>query len=453
MPNFRQSRLIKFFYNLPGATNTYHFLWAWTGAAAYRHPSRKIVVIGVTGTKGKTTTLELINAVLEAAGKKTALLSSLREKIDGTTEKNRTGNSMPGRAYIQRFLHRAVQAGCEYALVEVTSQGVVLHRHEFIKWDIGVITNLHPEHIEAHGSYENYRAAKLGFLQHVLRNGGEVFLNRDDKEYPFFARSLSGAAAKETAASPAYAPTIGYSKDDVFLKDCLPRIEAARGNFLLSDFNKENIAVAAAIARRLGVDDVTIEKAILGFNGVPGRMEFVRANGWTAVVDYAHTPESLEAAYRAVKPKPTAGHPHPKLIAILGACGGGRDKWKRSAMGAVAARWCDEIVLTNEDPYDEDPEEILNEIEKGIHESDKTPHVVRIMDRTEAIRRAFAQATAGDVIIGTGKGSEEWIHVANGKKVPWNERAKFEEAMQVKKIMDAPDRETGNKTDKVTATG
>ncbi len=434
MPNLKEHRLVKFFYNLPGASSAYHFLWAWTGAALYRHPSSEVVTIGVTGTKGKTTTLELINAILEAAGKKTALLSSLRIKIGDRSAKNRTGNSMPGRAYIQDFLHKAARIKCDYALVEVTSQGVAAHRHRFVKWHMGVITNIHPEHIESHGSYEKYRAAKLSFLQYVLKRGGEVFLNRDDGEYNFFFNEL---------AAPPNVP-VNYSKEDEFLKDCLPRIEAARRTlngkgtaaetFILSDFNIEHIAVAAAIGRRLGIDDATIEKAILNFKGVPGRMEFIRANGWTAVVDYAHTPESLEAAYRAVKPKPTKDHPHPRLIALLGSAGGGRDKWKRPAMGAVAARWCDEIILTDEDPYDEDPEEIVNEVEKGIRDEDpgKMAHTLRIMDRAEAVHKAFDLAREGDVIIGTGKGSEEWIHVANGRKVPWSERSAFEDAMRIK---------------------
>jgi UDP-N-acetylmuramoyl-L-alanyl-D-glutamate--2,6-diaminopimelate ligase len=430
MASFKERRLVKLFYNFPGALSAYHFLWAWTGATVYRHPSKKLFVIGVTGTKGKTTTLEIINAILEAGGKRTALLSSLRVKIGEKSAKNHTGNSMPGRAFIQKFLRDAARAKCEYALIEVTSQGVVAHRHQFIKWDMGVITNLAPEHIESHGSFENYRAAKLSFLQYVFRQGGQVFLNRDDKEFPFFFDALA-----------AFSPT-AYSKEDEFLKNYLPKIQAARKEvggdsrerFILSDFNIENIAVAAAIGKKLGIDDATIERAILNFEGVPGRMEFVRANGYTAVVDYAHTPDSLEAAYKAVQPKPSAEYPHPRLIALLGGAGGGRDKWKRPAMGAIAARYCDEIILTNEDPYDEDPLEILDEIARGIAEADpeKAKRVYNIIDRKEAARKAFALAQPGDMIIGTGKGSEDWIHIAGGAKVPWNERKLFEEMMQEK---------------------
>ncbi len=433
MASIKESRFIKFFYNLPGVTSTYHFLWAWTGATLYRHPSRKLIVIGVTGTKGKTTTIELINTVLEAAGERTALLSSLRVKVGERTAKNQTHNSMPGRAFLQRFLRDASRAGCKYALIEVTSQGVVLHRHRFVAWDIGVLTNLAPEHIESHGSFENYRAAKLSFLEYVCAHGGQVFLNRDEKNFEFFVRALSEHAL------------MSYSKEDETLKNCLPKIRAAEGSvdgngvrsekFLLSEFNEENIAVAAAIAKKFGIDDATIEKAILNFEGVPGRMEFVKANGYTAVVDYAHTPDSLEAAYKAVKPKPSPTNPNPRLICILGAAGGGRDKWKRPAMGAIAAKYCDEIILTDEDSYDEDPAAIVAAIKEGIvneHYPAATLH--EMLDRRAAIQKAVAIARpgAGDVIIGTGKGSEECIHIAGGKKIPWNEREMFEESLQKK---------------------
>jgi UDP-N-acetylmuramoyl-L-alanyl-D-glutamate--2,6-diaminopimelate ligase len=357
-------------------------------------------------------------------------------KIGEAVRKNETCNSMPGRAFLQKFLRDAVRAGCNYALIEVTSQGVVLHRHRFVHWDVGVLTNLAPEHIESHGSFEKYRAAKLAFLEYVCAGGGQVFLNRDEKNFEFFVRSLF----KHEPMS--------YSKEDETLKNCLPKIRAARTQdaptadgtrqekFLLSEFNEENIAVAAAIAKKFGIDDATIEKALLNFGGVPGRMEFVRANGYTAVVDYAHTPDSLEAAYKAVKPKPSNNYPNPRLICVLGAAGGGRDKWKRPAMGAVAARYCDEIVLTDEDPYDEKPLDIMAAIKEGIlNEHYPTEALYEIVDRRAAIEKAVALArpNAGDVIIGTGKGSEEWIHLAHGDTVPWNERAEFEELLALQK--------------------
>lgn len=417
----------------PGLRPAYHFLWAWLAARIHRFPSGRIFVIGVTGTKGKTTTLELLNAILEAAGKRTALLSSLRVKVDGESEKNPTGNSMPGRARLQKFLSRAVAARCQYALIEVTSQGVVQHRHRFIGWNIGAITNLAPEHIEAHGSFENYRKAKLDFLKYVVRRGGKVFLNRDDKHFTFFADELARSFKQPRALT--------YSREDEWLRNYLPRfapLRAASGSatprFLFSGFNEDNIAVAVAIARELGVHDATIEAALMDFRGVPGRMEFVARGLYTAIVDYAHTPDSLEAAYRAAKPGPAVHYPDPRLICILGAAGGGRDRWKRPEMGKIAAEYCDEIILTDEDPYDEEPTEIVKEVRSGILGGDPDlANVYEILDRREAIKKAVQLARPGDVIIGTGKGSEDWIHVARGKKLPWNERREFEEALMRKR--------------------
>lgn len=423
----KENKIAKFFYNFPGASSTYHFLWAWSGAMFHWRQDHGLAVIGVTGTKGKTTTLELLNAILEEAGHRTALLSSLRVKIGEKSVKNRTGNSMPGRGAVQKFLHDAARTGCKYALVEVTSQGVVLHRHRFVHWDVGVLTNLAPEHIEAHGSFENYRAAKLSFLEYVCARGGQVFLNRDDQHFPFFAAALARHAPVRT------------SKEDETIKDAVPRILAARKaegagapGFILSDFNQENIAIAAAVAKRFGVEDAAIERAILNFRGVPGRMEFISGGGYTAVADYAHTPDSLEAAYRAAKPRPSPEHPSPRLICVLGAAGGGRDTWKRPAMGAVAAKYCDDIILTDEDPYDEDPARIVGAIREGVLGAGFPEARLReTLDRREAIRMAIglARPEGGDVVIGTGKGSEEWIHVAHGGKLPWHEREEFEKAI------------------------
>ena len=424
----KRSRIAKLFYRFPRLVSAYHHLWAWFGAVANGYPSRKIFVIGVTGTKGKTTTLELLNAMLEAAGRRTALLSSLRVKIGAASGKNNLGNTMPGRGYIQQFLKRAVEVKCAYALVEVASQGIISHRHEFIDWKAGVLTNLAPEHIESHGSFENYRTAKLDFLKYVLARGGTVFLNRDDQHFIFFNKALE---------SP---KTVLYSKDDKELKNYFLKIEsphfARRGSmpkFVLTDFNRENAAAAAAVAKTLGVDEAAIERALASFNGVPGRMEFITKGPYTAIVDYAHTPDSLEAAYAAARPKPNANYPDARLVCVLGAAGGGRDKWKRSEFGRIAGALCDEIILTTEDPYDEDPAEIIREIKSGILPEDaEAVNVYEIPDRREAVKYAVTLARPGDVVIGTGKGSEDWIHAARGKKIPWSERRAFEEALEEK---------------------
>lgn len=417
--------LVRIFYKLPGLVWLYHFILALLGAMLYGQPSKKIFVIGVTGTKGKTTVLEILNAILESAGKKTALISSLRAKIGGESTKNALDNTMPGRFYIQKFLRDAVSVGCQYALIEVTSQGVVLSRHRFINWNSGLLINLAPEHIEAHGSFEKYRKAKLDFLRYVGDRGGKIFVNEDDKNAGFFFAALKK-----------FKP-IAYSKNDREVSRILPRHSPLRAatdiqppEFLLSDFNKENLAAAVVIAKSIGIGERAIEDALRHFRGVPGRMEFIQWKPFAVVIDYAHTPDSLEAVYRALSAKHESRSS--KMICVFGAAGGGRDRWKRPAMGKIAAEYCDEIILANEDPYDEKPEEILSEIKSGMI-GGKPETIKEILDRRIAIEEAVGLAKNGDTVIITGKGSENWIHMKRGKKIPWNERNVVEKIIKSKK--------------------
>lgn len=427
----------------------YHFMLAVLGAWIYRFPSKKLYLIGVTGTKGKTTTVELLNSILEAAGEKTALISSTRVKVADESVDNDTENSMPGRFFIERTLRRAVSAKCTAAIIEVTSQGIDLSRHRFLSWDIGVITNIAPEHTEAHSSFEKYRNAKLKFLDYVLRKHGTVFINRSDTNSQFFIDELKNRKI-----------VFLYSRDDAHMQSLLARpgfirrAKDAAPEFILSDFNKDNIAAAEAVARYIKISEDTIESGIHNFRGVPGRMEFVERSGITAVIDYAHTPESLEGVYKAIRQmveeqqrtndkklitnnkeiKADLSHEFQvgsnKLICVLGSAGGGRDAWKRPVLGELAAKYCDTVVLTNEDPYDEDPSQILSDIKSGISNSQfSISNVTEILDRAEAIKRAISFAHKGDIVIITGKGSEKYIHGANGVKTPWSERGVVENAL------------------------
>ncbi|MBI4059741.1 UDP-N-acetylmuramyl-tripeptide synthetase [Candidatus Giovannonibacteria bacterium] len=424
-------KVFELVYKLPGLVWFYHFLLALLGVLIYGRPDKKLFIIGITGTKGKTTTLELLNSTLEQAGKKTALLSSLRVKIGETSEKNRLGNTMPGRAYIRKFLKKAVRAGCTYALVEVTSQGVVCSRHRFISWNVGVLTNLAPEHIESHGSFENYRNAKLSFLEYVLRGKGKVFINRDDKNSEFFTEKLRGFGTET------------YSRNDPSTRNLLSSADG-HNPFLSSDFNQDNAASAIVVARDLGIDEEPIKEALRGFGGVPGRMEFVAREPFSVVVDYAHTPDSLKKVYTFLREQVAKSKGQSeigsspsalgsKLICVLGAAGGGRDKWKRSVMGKIAAGYCDEVILTNEDPYDEKPEDIVEELARGFEELKPPSQLFKIIDRREAIAKAISLAQEGDTVVITGKGSEDFIHVAGGKKVPWNDRRVAEEILAERK--------------------
>lgn len=410
----------------------YHFLMAWAGSVWYGHPSRKLFVIGVTGTKGKSSTLEIINAVLETAGKKTALLGSVRRKVLHESKKGKTGNTMPGRFAIQGFLHDAVCAGAEFALIEVTSEGVLQHRHRFIDWDAAFFLNIAPEHIERHGSFENYRAAKVSFFEYCSKSKKPTkyfFVNEDDENASWFAD-----AAKQTkngkliffSLESFYEEASSYGNDLISAEG-----RRAINEWFVPDFNVTNAAAVWAFAKTQNIPWKTFMKALWEFQGVPGRFEFVQKEPFAVVVDYAHTPDSLEKAYDAVRPEAVFGE-HGSLICLLGSAGGGRDKWKRPQMGKIAASKCDYLILTNEDPFDEDPEAILKEIERGFLEYSgrRTKNYWKVVDRKEAMQKALSLAKDGDVVMMTGKGSESSIRIAHGKKIPWNEREVVEETLR-----------------------
>ncbi len=384
----------------------YHFILAWAGAVIYRHPARKLFVIGVTGTKGKSTVVELINAALVAVGSRTALSSSVRIKIDDQSRVNSSGNTMPGRFFLQSFLRKAVKAGCGYALIEVTSEGARQYRHRFIDFNAAVLTNLHPEHIESHGNFEKYREAKLTFFRDVARFSAKskkyFFVNKDDENAEYFMEASGGKAAS-------------YSKKDIAGYDLSPA--------LLGDFNRENVAAADAVLGAIGIPEMIRRETFRTFGGVPGRLEFVVKKPFAVVVDYAHTPGSLKTVYQTlrcdVKPQ--------KLICVLGAAGGGRDKWKRPEFGRIASEYCDKIIITNEDPFDEDSAGIISEIFSGVAPGRDAS---KIIDRREAIKEAVKSAADGDAVIITGKGSEPYIRVARGKRIPWSDKKIVEEIIK-----------------------
>lgn len=396
----------------------YHWFWALVGALLCGFPSRKLFVIGVTGTKGKSTTAELIAVILQAAGKRTALLTSVWRAAGDARERNASGNSMPGRGAVQAFLRRAVRAGCTNAVIEVTSQGVAQHRHRFIDWDAAVFLNLSPEHLESHGSFEKYRAAKVAFfasLAHSAKRERWFFVNAGDPNSAYFiaaGEKVSGARVVKFAGTP-----------------------AIKNPWFAPDFNRENAAAALAVADALRVPRDVAMGTLERFGGVPGRLEYVQREPFTVVVDYAHTPDSLEKVYQYLREQ-IANSKEQRLICVLGSAGGGRDTWKRPAMGEIAARFCNEIILTNEDPYDENPATILGEIEVGFSQipnslptgdlpkGDKfqiPKSYRRILNRREAIQAAVVLARPGDTVVITGKGSESWIHVGHRKKVPWSD--------------------------------
>lgn len=383
----------------------YHFCLAGLGALWYRFPAKKIFVVAVTGTKGKTTTIELINTILETAGFETALSSTLRFKIGHHSEANQHKMTMPGRLFLQKFLRQAVAARCDYAIIEMTSEGAKQHRHRFIELDALIFTNLSPEHIESHGSYEKYLAAKLNIAQALERSAKPnkvLVVNGDDQAAAEFLKitvptklRFGLSEAKPITASPTHT-TLTVAGEPVTTP-------------LLGTFNLYNILAAASFAQSQKIKPRIIKQAIEGFGGVRGRLEPVGRQTFEVFVDYAHTPDSLKQVYEIFK--------HRRLICLLGGTGGGRDHWKRPAMGQLAGRYCHSVILTNEDPYDEDPVKIVREIAAGV--DGLRPQI--IMDRRLAIREAIKQAKPGNVVLITGKGTDPYIMGPRGLKTAWDD--------------------------------
>ena len=368
----------------------YHLCLVFLGAVLYGFPSKRIKVIGVTGTNGKTTVVNLITKILEEAGHKTASLSSIKFKIINQETPNTLKMTMPGRFKLQKFLKQAVKAGCQYVVLEVTSEGIKQHRHRFINFTIAVFTNLTPEHIEAHKGFENYKRAK-GKLFQATR--GIHVINLDDENAKYFL---------QFSANKKY--TYGLTQGNINTKNTQFKLR------LIGDFNTYNALAAICVGVSQGIDLVTCQRALEKVEEIPGRMEEVISQPFKIFVDYAFTPNALEKVYQTLKPQ------NAKMICVLGACGGGRDKWKRPVLGEIAAKYCNEIIVTNEDPYDEDPMKIIEEVAEGTKGKAE-----KILDRREAISRALGLADDGDIIIATGKGSEPWMCLAHGKKIPWNE--------------------------------
>ena len=393
----------------------YHFLLALTGTIIYRHPSRHIFVVGITGTKGKSSTAEFVNAALSAAGKKTAVLSTIRFKIGDTTRPNKYKMTMPGRFFTQKFLREAVDAGCDAAIIEMTSEGARFFRHLGVELDALIFTNLSPEHIESHGSFANYKRAKLRLAKRLAQSKKPVRMaigNIDNEHAPSF---LIWPVEKN----------IGYS-----LKDAQILSENEHGSTikwngidisipLPGRFNISNALAALTLAREMDLSLEEAKKGIEKLSLIRGRVERVDAGqAFSVIVDYAHTDDSLKKLYEAF--------PTSRKIAVLGSTGGGRDSWKRPVLGKIADEYCDEIIVTNEDPYDEDPMKIVNEVASGV--KNHTPHI--ILDRREAIAKALSLAQPGDTVLISGKGTDPYIMGPHGTRLPWDDATVAREELE-----------------------
>ena len=397
----------------------YHFFLAALAVLIYRFPSRHIKIIAITGTKGKTTTAEIINAILEKNGHKTALASTLRLKVGGLSEQNPYKMTLKGRFFVQQFLRKAVQAKCEYVIIEMTSESVAQFRHKFINFDALVFTNLSPEHIESHGSFEKYLEAKLKLrdaLEHSSKKETVVVANADDEHGRDFLNVSKSQKIPFSTKDMSY--TSAHGGLEITYKELVIQSK------LEGEFNAMNILAAIKLTEHLIIPPENIKKGVESVSLIRGRVEHIHTKQkFDVIVDYAHTPDSLEKIYKTFK--------HKKKICVLGNTGGGRDTWKRPEMGRIAQEYCEEVVLTNEDPYDENPEKIVSDMKAGM-KADAEPKI--IIDRREAIHFALstAQKSVGSdtLVIISGKGTDPYIMGARGRKIPWDDATVVREELE-----------------------
>ena len=401
----------------------YHKVVAILAAIYYRFPATRLKVIAVTGTKGKTTTCSLIAQILSAAGHKVGVTSTVYFQIGERRWANLTKQTTLGRFELQRLLREMVNEGCEYAVVEASSHAMVQSRLWGVNVDVAVFTNLAPDHTEYHGSYDSYREAKGLLFDKLNRERRKAtvskmfVINEDDSEASYFLEFRADQKFTYGLRKGIYnGRDIEILPNGTKFKYAIPNGEISVSMSLLGRVNVYNAVCAATVAVSQHISLETIKHALESCKSVPGRMESVDLGQlFTVIVDYAHTTESLQALIDVFKPL-TKG----RLFLVFGATGGGRDKTKRPHMGEVADKGATDIILTDDDPYDEDNIEIIEQIAKGIKRKEGD-RLWKIPYRREAIRFVLAMAKENDTILIAGKGAEEFQMTREGK-IPHDDR-------------------------------
>ena len=392
----------------------YHRVLSFVMAFSYGFPARTLTVIGITGTKGKSTTAEMVFAILRKAGHRTALISTIRFAIEDDSEPNRFKMTLQGRGFAQAFMRRALDAGCTHLVIEITSESVLQYRHWFLELDGLIVTNIQREHIESHGSFANYVDAKREIVDTLVNSEKKVRVLVTNADVPESNAFLPARVTKALRFSmhelehiSGNERSVNFEYDGMHFSLPLP-----------GTFNAVNALAAIKLCTALGVSLATCAEALAALPVVRGRVEHIDAGqDFLAVVDYAHTPDSLSALYGAFRDR--------RKICVLGNTGGGRDTWKRPLMGQIADESCEKVFLTNEDPYDEDPRAIIDAMTRDMK---RAPEI--IMDRREAIRAALAVAHTDDAVLISGKGTDPFIMGPKGLKIQWSDAAVVREELE-----------------------
>lgn len=448
--------------------NSYHWCRALLANVYYGFPSKQLYVIGVTGTNGKTTTVNLIASILERAGFLVGVSSTVNVCIGKKRKTNASKFTTPDAFSYQRFLADCVKAGCRFAVVEVSSHALDQYRDWGTDYDCAVITNVTREHLDYHVTMEDYRRAKQRLFRRVAFNSGSkqgcpsgvIVVNCDmerpgdfilggrDRIYIYRKEKIAGdpynklSVGKKGSTQKADNMLKTLTLEPSHMLEARKLASDSRGSSFRVDgtsyhlkipgvFNVENALAALAVGRICGIPEKTAKQALESFAGVSGRMEYVaNKKGISIIIDYAVTPDSMEQVGSLVSGNFLQRKKGGSLIWVFGSCGN-RDRGKRPIMGEIGARHADVVIITNEDPYYEDPTRIIDEVFSGVLRSGtkkENQNAFRIFDRREAIEKALTMAKEGDTVLITGKGAEENMKIGDAL-VPWNDRSVVEEVL------------------------
>jgi len=396
--------------------NTGHKSFATIACLYYKNPGKKLFVIGITGTDGKTTTGTLLYEILKNSGKKTALISTIGAYIDDTLYETGFHTTTPSAFSLQKYLQKAVESGCEYAIIETTSHALDQNRTYGINFQIGVLTNITHEHLDYHKTQKRYIESKLKLLSAAKK----AVVNMDDSSFEIISEKFDSAKL------------ITYSLKNKNAD--ITKISFPFKTNLVGEFNFYNCLAAAACSKEIGVDEDIIKKTIEEFKPPVGRQEIVYDKDFTIVIDFAHTPNALNKMLFAL-----SGTKNGRIIHVFGAAGQ-RDSSKREEMGKASSTYSDIIILTSEDPRSEPVERIMQQIEAGIEKdftylADKEKPLsgkrvyYKIKDRKEAIGFAISLAQSKDIVLITGKGHEQSMNYGHGEE-KWSEHEEVSFALR-----------------------
>lgn len=423
-------KLLKSFIS-PATVNNLHKAQASLAAARHGWPSKRLIIIGVTGTNGKTSVCHYITQLLEESGQRVGMLTTVAISIGGRRELNKTKMTTLKSGSLQRYLRQMVATGCTHAVVETTSHALEQNRVHGLYYDTVVFTNLTHEHLDYHKTMAAYQKAKEKLFAGRPR---VMVVNAEDsaaKDFLAYSATRKYAYGIRDQTKPAFAvrpdvvaSAVRATATGTLFTLATPHGEVNAATPLLGRFTISNILAAAAVALEHGVSLAQAKETLLRLRPVEGRLEPVDCGQpYQIIVDFAHTPDALQQVYASLRPMVKG-----RLIAVLGSMGD-RDKTKRPILGALAARYTDFVIVTNEDPATEDPQAIINEVASGIPRGRSDPNKARdeeglwwwkISDRRDAIAKALGIAKSGDMVVITGKGGEHVMLVGH-KLIPWND--------------------------------